>query len=123
MLTWHLPIVIAGNGLFLYRSKLFGGISAEVLTIFNNSVLMERLKGKQIRTSLGKLNFDPSMIAAHEVISKEGLVPGTKVAVADTAYHRASNGWNGRIYLPQKLPENIDDLSVWSVHFFFFLFS
>jgi hypothetical protein len=84
--------VIAGNGLFLYRSKLFGGISAEVLTIFNNSLLMERLK-------------------AHGVIPKEGLAPGIKVAVADTAYHRASNEWDGHIFLPQKLPENIDELS------------
>lgn len=76
---------------------------------------MERLKGKQILTYLGKLNFDPSTIAAHGVIPKEGLAPGIKVAVADTAYHRASNEWDGHIFLPQKLPENIDELSVRSV--------
>ena len=58
------------------------------------------------------------MIAAHGVIPKEGLSPGTKVAVADTAYHRASNEWKDHIFLPQKPPENIDDMSVRSVNFF-----
>jgi hypothetical protein len=84
---------------------------------------MERLKGKQILTYLGKLNFDTSMIAAHGVVPREGLAPGIKVAVADTAYHRASNEWKDHIFLPQKLPENIDELSVWSLEFFFGLFS
>jgi len=36
------------SGLFVYRSKLFGGLSAEVLTIFNKSKLMEMLKGGEI---------------------------------------------------------------------------
>lgn len=48
---------VAPNGLFLYQSKLFGGISAEVTTIFNKSDSMKRLKGLQIRNSIGNLNF------------------------------------------------------------------
>jgi hypothetical protein len=37
------------SGLFVYRSKLFGGLSAEVLTIFNQSNIMNLLKGKKFR--------------------------------------------------------------------------
>ncbi len=35
------------SGLFVYRSKLFGGLSAEVLTIFNKSNIMALLKGEK----------------------------------------------------------------------------
>lgn len=33
------------NGLFIFRSKLFGGISHEVLTMFNKSNIMAKFKG------------------------------------------------------------------------------
>jgi hypothetical protein len=48
---------ITPSGLFVYRSKLFGGMSAEVLTIFNKSELMAKLKDKQIPASLGSFIF------------------------------------------------------------------
>lgn len=35
---------VAPNGLFTFRSKLFGGISAEVSTIFNESTILEKFK-------------------------------------------------------------------------------
>jgi hypothetical protein len=40
------------SGLFVYRSKLFGGLSAEVLTIFNNSKILDLLKGREIPASI-----------------------------------------------------------------------
>jgi hypothetical protein len=48
---------MAPDGLWMYRSKLFGGMSAEVLTIFNKSDLMARLKGMQIRSPFASFNF------------------------------------------------------------------
>src|SRR3990167_10429410 len=36
---------MAPNGLIMYRSALFGGITSEVLRIFNESTLMSSLKG------------------------------------------------------------------------------
>lgn len=56
-LIFSVSTVVAPNGLFLYRSRLFGGVSAEVLTIFNKSQLMQRLKGTQIRMLAGNMNF------------------------------------------------------------------
>ncbi len=44
--------VIAPNGLFVYRGKLHGGMSSEVLTQFNKSALMALLKGTQIRNPI-----------------------------------------------------------------------
>ena len=51
------PTAITPSGLFVYRSKLFGGMSAEVLTIFNKSELMSRLKDKQIPALQGSFIF------------------------------------------------------------------
>jgi hypothetical protein len=47
------------SGLFVYRSKLFGGLSAEVLTIFNNSNIMRLLKGCKLRLwgRISKIDF------------------------------------------------------------------
>jgi hypothetical protein len=53
----HPPTAITPSGLFVYRSKLFGGMSAEVLTIFNKSELMSKLKDKQIPALQGSLIF------------------------------------------------------------------
>ena len=52
-----LSSAVTPNGLFVYRSKLFGGMSAEVLTIFNKSNLMVKLKGSEIRGPLANLIF------------------------------------------------------------------
>ncbi len=45
------------SGVFVYRSKLFGGMSAEVLTIFNLSYLLELLKGSKIPALVLTLKF------------------------------------------------------------------
>lgn len=104
--------VIIPNGLFVYRTKLFGGMAAEVLTMFNKSDLMEKLRGTQIRNSSSSFIFSPPMNAAHGVVPAQGLAPGVKIAVGDTAYARASGDWEGRLYLPTKQPEDGSNLQV-----------
>jgi hypothetical protein len=49
---------MAPNGLVMYRSALHGGITPEVLDIFNNSTLMERLKGIKFAVSVPLPFFD-----------------------------------------------------------------
>ncbi len=100
---------IAPNGLFLYRSKLFGGITQKVVRIFNHSNLMDKLKGTETPVLFGYLNFSHSRNAAHSVVPKDGPAPGVKIAVADSAYLKATGEWEGRLYLPMKLPENGDN--------------
>jgi hypothetical protein len=53
----HSPTAITPSGLFVYRSKPFGGMSAEVLTIFNKSKLLSKLKDKQIPALQGSFIF------------------------------------------------------------------
>ena len=53
----HPPTAVTPSGLFVYRPKLFGGMSAEVLTIFNKSELMAKLKDKQIPALHGNVIF------------------------------------------------------------------
>jgi len=98
--------VVAPNGLFVYRTKLFGGITAEVTTQFNGSNLMETLKGTQIRNPLDHFTDRLSLSAGHSVIPVGGLEPGVQILVGDSAYHRVSNEWKGHFYLPTKLPED-----------------
>ncbi len=43
--TYLFITVIAPNGLFMCRSSLYGGLSAEVTTILDNSILPKLLKG------------------------------------------------------------------------------
>lgn len=46
------------------------------------------------------------------MIPKEGLAPGIKIGAADSAYHRVSHEWQDHLYTPQKVSENLDDLTV-----------
>jgi len=52
-----LSSAVTPNGLFVYRSKLFGGMTAEVLTIFNKSNLLVKLKGSEIPRPQANLIF------------------------------------------------------------------
>ena len=104
-----LSSAVTPNGLFVYRSKLFGGMSAEVLTIFNKSNLLIKLKGTEIPCPLAYLIFFISRMAEHGVIPKEGLPPGVKMGVADAAYIRASPVLKDMLYLPTQVPENGDN--------------
>lgn len=45
-------IGVAPNGLFIFRSKLFGGISNEVSVMFNESKIMDMFKSKKIPLDL-----------------------------------------------------------------------
>jgi hypothetical protein len=120
LLMWVCDVdsVTAPNGLFMYRSKLHGGMTQEVLRIFNTSTLMASLKGTEIPALGDTFNFSLSRNTAHGVISAGGVPPGTKIGVADSAYHRASEEWAGHLYLPTKLPESGDNLSVGLFEFF-----
>lgn len=46
------------------------------------------------------------------MVPREGLAPGTKIGVGDSAYHRVSEEWRGKLYLPTKLPEDGHNLQV-----------
>jgi hypothetical protein len=43
------------------------------------------------------------------VIPKDGLAPGLKMGIADSAYARAIDELREMLYLPVKLPENGDN--------------
>lgn len=43
------------------------------------------------------------------MIPKEGLAPGLKMGIADSAYVRATDELREMLYLPVKLPENGDN--------------
>ena len=43
------------------------------------------------------------------MIPKDGLAPGLKMGVADSAYARAIDELREMLYLPVKLPENGDN--------------
>ena len=79
-------------------------MSAEVLTIFNQSNLPQKLKG----TTFCKAN--PNSIFAHargadfKIIPPGGVPAGTKIAVADSAYARSTIDAEVPLYLPTKLP-------------------
>ena len=122
LLIWVCDVdsVIAPNGLFMYRSKLHGGMTQEVLRIFNTSTLMASLKGTEIPALGATFYFSLSRNTVHGVIPACGVPSGTKIGVADSAYHRASEEWAGHLYLPTKLPESGDNLSVGLFEFFVF---
>ena len=52
------------------------------------------------------------------MIPREGLPPGEKFGVADSAYMRASDELKSMLYLPTKLPENGENLQVFSLSCF-----
>jgi hypothetical protein len=52
------------------------------------------------------------------VIPSEGLPSGAKCLVADSAYHRALDELREVLYLPEKLPQNGDNLSVCTIFSF-----
>ncbi len=81
-------------------------MSAEVLTIFNQSNLPQKLKG----TAFCKANL--TLIFAHvcevdfKIVPPDGVVAGTKIAVADSAYARSTIDAEVPLYLPTKLPSD-----------------
>ena len=53
------------------------------------------------------------------MIPKEGLAPGLKMGIADSAYARAIDELREMLYLPVKLPENGDNPRVLRLLFSF----
>ncbi len=79
---------ITPNGLIVFRSRIFGGLSAEVLTIFNGSDLAQKLKGTTFCKPIPNLNFADDREAVFKIVPADGLPAGTKIGVADSAGHR-----------------------------------
>ena len=103
---------MAPNGLVMYRSALHGGITSEVLWIFNESALMERLVGIKFAVRARFPFFHLFDYAAHGVVPTEGLADGVQIGVGDSAYHRVSAKWQGHFYLPSKLRADGENLTV-----------
>lgn len=90
--------------MIVFRSQIFGGLSAEVLTIFNGSDLAQKLKGTTFRKPIPNLNFVADREAAFKIVPADGVPAGTKIGVADSAYARSSLDAEVPLYLPTKLP-------------------
>ncbi len=73
-----------------FRSRIFGGLSAEVLTVFNGSDLAQKLKGTTFCKPIPNLNFADDREAVFKIVPADGLPAGTKIGVADSAYARSS---------------------------------
>ncbi len=104
-----LPPICTGcapNGIWVFRSSIFGGMSAEVTTIFNESKLPEMLKSNTFPHSIGPFIFSLPAFAAYGLVPKEGLAPGVKIGVADSAYTRSSLEKSMPLWLPTKLPND-----------------
>jgi hypothetical protein len=113
--------VVVPNGIFVYRSHLHGGLTAEVLRIWNGSNILKLLKGSGFPDLVKDFKFSLSRNAEHGAIPKDGVPAGTKIFVVDAAYHRSTEELKAMSYLPTKVPENGDNPQV--IFFFsFFLF-
>ncbi len=90
--------------MIVFRSRIFGGISAEVLTIFNQSNLPQKLKGTTFCKANMTLIFAHVREADFKIVPADGVPAGTKIGVADSAYARSTIDEEVPLYLPTKLP-------------------
>lgn len=97
---------ITPNGLVEFRSRIFGGISAEVSTIFNGSALPLKLRGNDFPRLNPKSNFLDVRGIDFKIVPPEGLPVGAKIAVADSAYARSTIDAEVPLYLPTALPDD-----------------
>jgi len=95
---------ITPSGLIVFRSRIFGGLSAEVLTIFNGSDLAQKLKSTAFCKPIPNLNFCANRGAVFKIVLADGVPAGTKIGVADSADARSSLNAEVPLYLPTKLP-------------------
>lgn len=101
----------------MFRSKIFGGMSAEVLTIFNKSAIPEMLKGSCLAQLNVSFNFHDVRYTAHKLVPPGGVPLGVKIGVADSAYRKSTLGTDMPLWLPTALPKDFSNLKV---RFFFF---
>lgn len=102
----HLFSAITPNGLVEFRSRIFGGISAEVSTIFNGSTLPQKLKGNDFPQLYPKSNFLDVRGIDFKIVPPDGLPVEAKIAVADSAYARSTIDADVPLYLPTALPDD-----------------
>jgi hypothetical protein len=103
--------------LIVFRSQVFGGISAEVLTIFNESNLGQMLKGDEFSLAILRLDFLRFHQADYQIVPPGGPAPGSRIAVADSAYARSKIQDEVPLYLPTPLPDDGSNprVRVWPV--------
>lgn len=106
VLIWALFLAVSPNGLVVFRSRIFGGISAEVTTIFNESNLGQKLKRKQFSLTMATLFFSHFWYAGFGIVPEEGLAAGAKIGVADSAYVKSTINDDVPLYLPTRLPDD-----------------
>ncbi len=88
----------------MFRSRIFGGLSAWVLTIFSGSDLARKLKGTTFCKPILNLIFADDREAVFKIVPADELQAGTKIGVADTAYATSSPDVEVPLCLPTKLP-------------------
>lgn len=97
---------ITPNGLAVFRSRIYGGISAEVLTIFNKSCLAQKLRGQYFLLLDVPADFLVLTFTDFGLVPPNGPAPGTKMGVADSAYARSTISDDVPLYLPVPLPDD-----------------
>lgn len=96
----------APNGTWIFRSKIFGGLSGEVTLIFNESKIVPIAKRRS--------SFSPSMTSIFhffflqevDLIPKGGFAEGKEVFLGDSAYTRAKLPDGVQVRCPVSLPED-----------------
>jgi hypothetical protein len=110
-LHWHLTcecalLGCAPNGLFVFRSKIFGGLSAEVTTIFNTSNIAKMATGDVFFVPDTHPIFHRFVLLDFKLIPHEGLADVVEIFLADSAYSRAMLEHGIVVRIPTPLPEN-----------------
>jgi hypothetical protein len=93
-------------------------MSAEVLTIFNQSSLPQKLKGTAFCKANLTFNFADIGGVDFKIVPADGIPAGTKIAVADSAYARSTIDAEVPLYLPTKLPADGSNPKVRGKHCF-----
>jgi len=92
--------------LFVFRSKIFGGLSAEVTTIFNTSSIANMAKGDVLFVPETHPIFQISFLLGFKLIPEGGLADGVEIFLGDSAYARAMLDDGIAVRIPTPLPEN-----------------
>jgi hypothetical protein len=94
----------APHGIWVFRSKIFGGLSAEVTTIFNGSSIVDISKRRPLFIATLTLIFSLFFFAGFELIPKEGFPEGKEIFLGDSAYTRAALAAGVQVRTPVPLP-------------------
>jgi hypothetical protein len=103
--------------LFIFRSRIFGGITNEVTTMFNKSRILDMFERTGFPGLWRALFIFDNFFIEYGFIPEGGLKPGHKIAVADSAYTRAIEELKRLLFLPTPLPSDGSNPRVISVRF------